>query len=79
MVADWRPYWSMPPPWKAFAVSAYGASTSSTNPRACSERDSDLMKPGVGRDQEEPRVAVEACGFEWFDHVPGGKFVRRPR
>ena len=44
----------MPPPWKTFAVNGYGASTSSTNPRACIARESDLDEAGEARDQEPP-------------------------
>ena len=45
VVADWRPYWSIPPPWNAFAVYPYGARISSTNPRACSAREIPFTKP----------------------------------
>src|SRR2546421_11444649 len=69
----------MPPPWNAFAVSPYGASTSSTNPRACSAREMDLMKPVKDGIRKYQALPVEAIGLLWLDNVPFGKFERRPR
>lgn len=75
VIAACWPWWSMPPPWKVLADIAYGASTSSTKPRALRLCESDFRTPvklGTRKRQGEP---VEACGFWWLDQLPGGKLV----
>src|SRR5712692_432897 len=56
----------MPPPWKTFEVNGYGASTSSTNPRACNPRDRLLMNPVKLGIRNHHEIPVDAAGLQWF-------------